>query len=894
MKRFPKILRVLVPLVLVLGLGLVLINTFLIDFVVKALWYDSLGYLPFMLLKLGYKYIVFTGVTIVFFLMLFLNFWIASRYLGVTKFHKESKFKKVVEGFRSGSLKVYTPLAFILAIPLALPIFREWENFLLYFNAPQTGSADALFRLDVSFYLFALPLLKLIHGRILLTLVFLLIALVVLYAAELKMLSKEGQPLYRGAKFHLSLVVFSILLVHAAEYGLEVLMLQYTTNNAELFYGPGYTEVFWQMPLIGLAAFMMLPLAISIILWIYRQRGLKTVILFVILSLVAHGVRNSKALFNSVNIMHVVPNELGVQGPYIKQSIDATLDAYQLTRVKRRPFELQEAGASFSLAGGLNELDNIPLWDSELLESVYQQMQALRPYYRFSGVDAARYMINESLQQVYLAAREINTDGIAAQAKNWVNQRLKYTHGYGMVMTPAAQSGEERMRWFIQNMPPESQMGYDVNHLGIYYGMEDLDYVIAPNENGEFHYPGGEGNGAVTSKYDGKGGVAISGFLKKTLFAIYFKDRNLFFTTQTTKDSRIHFIRNIVDRIEELTPFFQLDDNPYLAVTPDRMYWIVDAYTTSKWYPNSQPFNNDLNYIRNSIKIVVDAYEGTVKYYLADPTDPIGRAYQKMYPNLIEDLSEMPDDLRSQIRYPRNLFEIQMRMYAIYHQEDPEIYYLSEDRLQFAEFTHQDSLIEMRPYYITLDLIEPGKREFLLLTPLLPYIDKEAELAGVKNSEDTKPRNLRALGVVRSDGDHYGEIIFYTFPKGSTIIGPPQVNALIDQNTDIAQSITLWNQQGSEVKRGKMIILPIDGRIIYIQPFYMEATGSLSIPQLKRVIVCVDEEVVMDVSIEKAMRRIHDKLSDDSVPFMETFQEDIDEVLIEPILDPVTEDVSPE
>jgi len=862
MKRFWKILRICLPILLILTALFALVNFLLIDFLVEVLWYHSLGYLRFFFLKIGYKYLVLLGATFFFFLILFLNFWIASRYLGVTTFHKEGKLKSVIQGFRRGSLKLFTPLALVLAIPIALPIFREWENALLLFFAPATGTSDSMFGLDVSFYLFALPILQLIHSRVLITLILLLVSLIVLYAAELKVLSKKGETLYRGAKIHLSMVVFCIFAVHAFSYGLEALMMQYTTANMDLFFGPGYTEFRWKLPLIGFSAFMMLPLAFSLIALIFRQKGLRTVILFSILALLAHASRNFQPLFDSVNKFLVVPNELDKQSPFIQQTIDSTLTSYQLTNVERRQYQQRSLDDPFTLAGGVTELESIPLWDNELLVDVYQQLQTMRPYYRFTGVDAARYMINGSLQQVYLSAREITTDGLPDGAKNWVNKRLKYTHGYGLVMTPAAQEGEERMNWYISNMPPESSVGLEVNQPAIYYGQEALDYIIAPNESGEFHYPGGDDDISVNTNYTGVGGVDISNLWRKTLFSLYLNDRNLFFTNQTTKQSRIHFRRNIMDRIQELTPFLQLDDNPYLVVTPDRLYWIIDAYTTSKWYPNSEAFNDDLNYIRNSVKIVVDAYDGTVNYYLADETDPIGKAYQRMYPGLISDLSEVPEALRSQIRYPRNLFEIQMQIYAKYQQKDPETYYKSEDLLQFAEFTQQDSLIQMRPYYITLDMIEPGNREFLLLTPLLP-IGRD---------------NLRALGVVRSDGDNYGDIIFYTFPKGSQVYGPPQINALIDQNTEIAQSITLWNQQGSEVKRGKMIILPIDGRIIYIQPLYMEATGRLRIPQLKRVIVSVDEEVVMDYSVEKAMRRIHEKRSKDSPSFTNLVDEVVEDL----------------
>ena len=848
MKRFPKILRVLLPLLLVLGVGFALINTFLVDFIVEALWYDSLGYLQFMLLKLGYKYIVLFGVTLVFFLMLFLNFWIASRYLGVTKFHKETKIKKIIQGFRSGSMKVYTPQALILAIPLALPIFREWESFLLLFRAPMVEHSDALFRLNVSFYLFYLPILKLLYGRILLTMILLLISLVVLYAAELKVLSKEGQTLYRGAKFHLSIVVFSIFLVLACGYGIQALMLQYSERNIDKFYGPGFTEFYVILPMLGLAAFMLLPLAFSVICLIYRGKEIKTTVLFLILALAAGFMCKLEFIPNSVKVW-MEGSRLAKQGPFIQQSIDATLEAYNLQNVEKRVFVQAAEDAPLNEVYESSELENIPLWDNELLESVFQELQGLRTYYEFTGVDAARYMINGELHQVYLAAREINTDRLTADAKDWVNTRLKYTHGYGLVMTPAAQSGEQQMSWYIKNIPPESKVGFDIREASIYYGLADLDYIIAPNKSGEFHYSGTEEEGLVNIDYKGTGGVSVGNFWKRSFFAYVFKDRNLLFTTETLPESRIHFRRNIMERVKILTPFIEFDHNPYLVVTEDRLYWMIDAYTRSKWYPNAQTYMDDYNYIRNSIKVVVDAYDGSVSYYLADATDPIARAYQRMYPGLIKNLDEMPEDLRSQIRYPKDLFDFQMRVYARYHQENPETFYQSEDLLELAKFTHQDSLIEMKPYYLTLDMVEPGRREFLLLTPLLPY---------------EKP-NLRALAVVRSDGDAYGKMVFYTFPKGEQIFGPPLINAYIDQDSVIAQSMTLWNQQGSEVKRGKMIILPLKGQIIYIQPLYMEATGATSIPQLKRIIVSTGEKVAMDVSVEKAMRKLQKEMGEEQV-----------------------------
>ncbi|MDA3874408.1 MAG: UPF0182 family protein, partial [Kiritimatiellae bacterium] len=503
MKISRKFLRIVLPVVVILAVLTLLANFVFIEFVVNVLWYNSLNYLKLFFLKLGYKYLVFAGVTLFFFMLVFLNFWVASRYVGVTLHHKEDKFRRLVKSFRSMSKRVYTPVSLVLGILLALPVYREWEHALLFFFAPATGNADALFGLDVSFYLFALPIINLLHARILLALTVLLIALALLYAAELKVLSENDQPLYKGAKIHLSLVILLIFLVQGVGYGLEALMLQYTTKNMDLFFGPGYAEIYWTLPLLGLAAFMMLPLAISLIRLVFLHKGMKTCVFFAILALCAHGVRNWQAIPDSVNNYIVEPNELDKQGPFIAQTIQSTLTAYQLQDVERRTFEKADADRPLVMPGGVTQLDNIPLWDYELLEDVFQQLQAIRPYYPFTGVDAARYMLGDELHQVYLAAREITTDRLPEGAQNWINKRLKYTHGYGAVMIPAAQSGEQRMRWYIQNMPPESDVGFELKNPSIYYGLSDLEYVIAPNESHEFHYPGGEDDKSPDVDYTG-------------------------------------------------------------------------------------------------------------------------------------------------------------------------------------------------------------------------------------------------------------------------------------------------------------------------------------------------------------------------------------------------------
>jgi uncharacterized protein len=847
MGRWKKWFLAFLALIAIVAIGYVVLNFIFINFFVDLYWYNSVGYTSLLLLKLLYKYMVFIGVTLFFFLVIFFNFWLASRYLGCTLSGEcrpeVTKTGKLIQAFRSGSLKVYTPLSIILAIPLAIPLYKQWEKALLYIFGPNSGVIDAVFGKDVSYYLFSLPIYILLQRRLIIMLLLLFASLTILYYVERRMLASENQPLYKTAKIHLSVVIFAAFWVQAWGYMLERHMLLYNTNNEPLFYGPGFTEMNVILPLIWLSAIFLLAMAISLIVFVNKRKGFYPLVFFTICFVLSHAGRTWDFIPANVESYLVKPNEIARQAPYIQNSIFSTLAAYNLTNVEKRDYGRMQTLRSLTDPEIRTDLENIPLWDKELLIDVFQEVQAIRPYYEFSEIDVARYTVGNVLHQVYLSAREINLKKLPEAARNWINIHLKYTHGYGPVMIPAAQRGEERMEWYIREMPPESPVGFSIKEPGIYHGTGAYDYVIAPNDSGEFHYPGDQEE--VIVDYKGTGGVPVSSLFKKALFAVYFGDRNIFFTTKTNRDSRILFRRNIQERIQTLTPFFMLDKDPYLVVTDEVLYWIQDAYTITAWYPNGALYNEDINYIRNSIKITVDAYNGDVTYYLAEPTDPIAQAYQRMFPGLVKPMHEMPEGLRKQVRYPRDLFEIQMKIFSKYHQTNPETFYKDEDRLQFAEFYHQESVIRMRPYYLTLDLIQHGKPEFILINPLLP-INRD---------------NLRALALVGCDVDNYGRIIVYMFPRGRQVYGPSQINALIDQNTVIAEHITLWDQLGSEVKRGKMIIFPLGKHILYIQPFYLEATGQPRIPELKRVIVVAEETVVIDLTLERAFDRLNQLLT---------------------------------
>jgi hypothetical protein len=840
---------------LIIGLGAILFVTSFIgaNYLVDIWWFDSLGYGFYYWQRLLYRYVIFGLVTLLFFLIFFLNFWVASRYLG-TSFTPTSPlrpssiqaYKDLLKMFRTGSMRVYTPLSLILAVPVALPLFRQWEAFLLYVFAPQAGVNDLVYGKDISYYLFSFPIYTLLQRRLLITFLLLFAAVAFLYWLEKRVMSQQELQLQAGARWHLNILILLIFGIEIWDFTLQRYALLYTLNHEPLFFGPGFVEMNVLLPLIWICLFLLVATAVTLVAFIEKRVGLKVLGLVTACFLLALGARYSGFLPNTTQKYIVKPNAISREQAFIASSVESTLRAYKLDNVETRDFTPERIPTDVPIPKLKDILRNIPVWDGELLNDVYEQMQQLRTYYDFTSVDVSHYDVRGNNQQVFLAARELNPDELSAGARNWVNEHLSYTHGYGAVMTPAAQGGDESMTWFIRGIPMESDFGFEVEEPAIYYGqLENYRYAIAPNDAGEFDYPKGDAN--VISNYKGKGGVPLSGLYRKLIFAYYFGDRDIFFTTKTNADSKILFHRNIRERIRALTPYLLLDHDPYLVVTPERFYWIQDAYTTSDWYPNAAKFHSEtgqFSYVRNSVKIVVDAYDGSVDYYLFDADDPVARAYDRMYPGVFKSKDSMPPGLESQVRYPQDLFNIQMEMYAKYHQTDPEVFYQQEDTWEFAAATHARGATSPKSYHLTLDLIDQGKFDFLLLAPMSP-----------------KGRsNLRALALAGSQHPNYGRIIIYNFPKGELVYGPSQVYALMNQDTKVAEQFTLWDQIGSQVEHGKMIILPIGKVVIYIQPVYLKSSGGLKIPELKRLVMTQGQIVVMEPSLEQAYSKLEERL----------------------------------
>ena len=523
-------------------------------------------------------------------------------------------------------------------------------------------------------------------------------------------------------------------------------------------------------------------------------------------------------------------------------------------------------------------IQNIRIWDERPLLQTYRQIQAIRLYYDFNNVDVGRYTIGDKYRQLMLAAREMVVSQLPPQANTWVNRHLTYTHGYGLAASPVNEVTNEGLpRLFIKDLPPVSEVDLKIDRPEIYYGEKTDQYVLVNTRTKEFDYPKGDKN--VYANYQGKGGVPIHSFLRRLLYAMEFRDPQILFTNYLSPESRIMYKRGIQRRVKTIAPFLAFDSDPYLVLSGGRLYWFLDAYTTSDMYPYSTrsygPFNKKLiNYIRNSIKVVVDAYDGRVRFYLIDENDPIAAAYKAIFPDLMEPFEKMPEELKKHVRYPKDLFDIQAAAYTKYHMVDAQVFYNQEDLWQLPDEMYGDRRQKMESYYIIIKLPEGEKDEFLLMLPFTP----------------SKKDNMIGWLAARSDLPHYGNLIVYKLPKEKLIYGPMQIEARVDQQTEISRELSLWDQKGSSVIRGNLLAIPVCDSFIYVEPIYLEAkqqersgtaagetasggrgksrekeittppwrekSRASALPELKRVIAAFGNRVAMEENLDKALTSV--------------------------------------
>jgi uncharacterized protein len=806
----------------------------LVTYYTDWLWFSEVGYPQVFSTMLQSQATIFTLVFVAAAAWLSTNLYAALGAVGEMRpvFRTREGFEVILPG-RQQLRGLVLGLAVLVSVLVGLYASGRWLTWISWRHAVPFGEADPILGYDISFYVFSLPALQMLRG-----LAQTLIFLAALGAGAVYLISGTigtgfgaTMRLTPAARRHLALLAaaFFVTLAFASWLGRPEML----TSPSGIIFGASYVDVHARMPL----AFALVAAAlVGAGLCVMQATSPRNWPIFVAIGLYV-GISVAGEAYSTVLQRFVVtPNEQTRESPYIEHNIKATRRAFALDAVDVRGISGDAQLTSADLARDRDTTENVRLWDHQPLLQTFGQLQELRPYYDFVSVDNDRYTIDGRLRQVMLSARELNSASL--QNRSWINERLTYTHGYGLTLGPVNQVTEQGLPvLFVENIPPESTApGLQITEPSIYFGELSNDYVIVRTGTPEFHYP--KGNENVATRYEGRGGIALDSLWRKLVFALRFRAYQIVLNVDITPESRVLFNRNIRDRVRELAPFLTFDGDPYMVLSGGRLYWLYDAYTTSARYPYSTPLRG-VNYIRNSVKIAIDAYEGTTTLYVADARDPVVSVYSRIFPGVFKPLAEMPRDLRAHVRYPEDIFAMQASVFTLYHMTQPGIFYNREDQWEVPTIDAGPQAEAMQPYYTIMRLPGEKEPEFIQMLPFTPR----------------RKDNLAAWLVARSDGEHYGRLGVFEFPKQKVIFGPRQVVARISQDEVIAPQITLWNQQGSEVIWGTLMVIPIEESLIYVRPLYLRGSGS-NIPALTRVVVAHQDHVVMENTLDNALARL--------------------------------------
>src|SRR5438552_2560778 len=740
------------------------------------LWFEEVGYTQVFLSILSLRGGVFTSVMIAVLVFLWANLAFAARTASPdVVWELEDQLglpgRVVIEPL----LRRFLPaILIVIAIASGLRATSHWATVIGYVNGPAFGTTDPLFERDLAFYVFFLPFWRLVHGWATALVTGTVILTLAVYVLRRSLaITTRGPRLAVRARAHLLVLGALLLALKAIGFWLDRYELLFSPRGA--IYGASYADIHASLPMLGALAVLAALCAVACLVQIGR-RGIR----FVAGGLAALGIVWVVGLGVYPALLQrfrVVPNELAAERPFIAHNIRMTRQAYGLDRIVEREFPAAESLDARAIERNAPTVKNIRLWDYRPLLRTYAQLQEIRTYYKFQDVDNDRYVVDGEYRQLMLSPRELSYAHL--QSRIWINEHLTFTHGYGIVVGPVNRVTSEGLPEFlVKDIPPRSAYGFaKTTRPEIYYGETSNEYVLVRTRSQELDYPAGDQN--VYSRYTGQGGVVISSWLRKLAFVARFGDIKILLSNDLAPDSRIMMYRVIGDRVREVAPFFRYDRDPYLVVADDgRLVWLLDGYTTTDRYPYSDPVRGLGNYIRNSAKVTLDAYDGRVIFYLADPTDPIVRAYAAGFPGLMQPLSAMPEDLRRHIRYPEDFFAIQARKYATYHMLEPQVFYNKEDLRAVPRRTIEGHDREMEPYFTIMRLPEQAREEFILLTLFNP----------------SRRDNMIAWLAARSDPPNYGRLIVYNFPKQKLVYGPRQIDARIDQDPVISQQLSLWNQ----------------------------------------------------------------------------------------------------
>lgn len=794
-------------------------------------WFQAMSYDDVWLKQFGYKIVLFVIGFFVALLFMWGNWIIARKRALRTTSPLQPQILKL------GWAKwVIALVAIFLSFGFGTGVSSQWETALQFLYRTSYGAADPLFGQDVSFYLFNLPIFEFIQGWISSLLFVTLAGAVAIYAGNNLVDLQKGQwhpQTIALIRRHIVVLLGLLLLVWAAGYLLDIYQLVYSQRGT--VFGAGYTDIHATQPALILQMVFLLLTAVAVFINYFRF-NMRLVLITGGLWLAATVL--VAGLYPGLLQRYAVePNELERETPYIADNIAFTRLAFDLETVAVEPFGdinlLDQTVLGDAKADAI--LRNIRLWDYRLLKDTYEQLQALRPYYQFGGVDIDRYTIDGKMDQVMLAVRELNKEKL--NNPTWVNRNLEFTHGYGIVMNPVEQvTSEGQPEFYIQDLPPQSVIEeIQITQPEVYFGELMDDEVFVSPTRPSFSYPSGNEN--IEAVYTGSGGVQLNNFFKRLAFSLRLADANVILSDEINNDTRILLYRQIRNRVRQIAPFLALDPDPYIVVTDEgKLVWLLDAYTISNKFPYATPTEDGVNYIRNAVKITVDAYNGTVNFYIADPDDPIIKAYESAFPGLFQPLNAMPEDLLRHLRYPEGMFRIQTDQYLTYHMTDPRVFYNREDVWQMPQQVFDGSEQVMEPYYVTMPLPGEVEAEYLLIQPVTP-VGKS---------------NMIAWIAARNDVPNYGELVVYDLPKQELVYGPLQIEARIDQDPEISGQFSLWDQGGSNVIRGSLLVIPVGESFLYVEPVYLLSDTS-ALPELKRIIVATDTRIAMAPTLNEAL-----------------------------------------
>lgn len=835
-------------------------------FLTNWMWFDSLGYEKVFWTKFLSQLEI--GVPVFLAAMLLVRI-----YLKSLKKHYfiEIESHEIPDEKRLNKISWGMSVVFGLLVGLTAGA-STWMDFRQFANATSFGLKDPLFHLDISFYVFKLAFLTkannivlgIVVGVVIITLLYYGILITVRTPDMFEWEPEEPEgpetsgenaiPFTRKYRkkpsekrtldlnnsnmsqlFHIASGKLTLLgIIFYVMVAMDFLMRQFDLLHVHTgaVYGAGFTDVNVKLWVYRLIMVLSIVGAVTLCHHMHRKEPKKLV--RIPIAIVAVGLLGGVVSFAVQNLL-VSPDEINKESKYLERNISFTRHAYGLDNIKVEEFPAEQNLNRQAIRDNSQTITNIRINDYEPVQDFYNQTQSIRQYYDFNDVDIDRYNINGEQTQTYLAAREINESKISS---TWINRHLKYTHGYGAAVSrvdAVTASGQPDI--IVKNIPPESEAkDIEITRPEIYFGELTNDYVIVNTDEQEFDYPNGNENSYST--YKGKAGIKLN-LLNRILFSVREGSMKLLVSSNVNSDSRIIINRNIKDRVEKLMPYLSYEKDPYMTVVNGKLYWIVDAYTTSSYYPYSEPYSGEVgstNYIRNSVKVVVDAYNGDTTFYVVDQDDPVARTYQKIYPTLFKDGKEMPEGIRKHIRYPNSLLKIQAGVYTKYHMDQVKVFYQDEDLWDIAHQIYGTEEKEMDPSYFIFELPDEKKAEFINMIPFTPK----------------SKQNMTAIMMARNDGNRYGQLLVYKFPKNKTVYGPMQIEAQIDQNTEISKEFSLWNSSGSKYRRGDLFVIPINNSIMYVEPVYLEASNQ-AIPEMKRVIVAYGDKIAYESTLEDAL-----------------------------------------